>query len=89
MVAKRIRGLHQCVCTCFKVQKSAASSQHFTGGSSSSAFPAIYLGFTIFGEIFAYATVFLVFFKNPTIQVVTFRLCGQRRILIKNTLYWN
>ena len=31
--------------------------------------PAISLGFTILGEIFAYVTVF-----NPTIKVVTFRL---------------
>ena len=35
--------------------------------------PAIYLGFTILGEIFAYVTVF---FFNPTIEVVTFRLRG-------------
>ena len=34
--------------------------------------PAISLGFTIFGEIFAYVTVFF----NPTIKVVTFRLRG-------------
>ena len=33
--------------------------------------PAISLGFTIWGEIFAYVTVF-----NPTIEVVTFRLRG-------------
>ena len=33
--------------------------------------PAISLGFTIFGEIFAYVTVF-----NPTIEVVTFCLRG-------------
>ena len=33
--------------------------------------PAISLRFTILGEIFAYVTVF-----NPTIEVVTFRLCG-------------
>ena len=32
---------------------------------------AISLGFTILGEIFAYVTVF-----NPTIEVVTCRLCG-------------
>ena len=37
----------------------------------SSAFPAISLGFTILGEIFAYMTFF-----NPTIEVVTFRLHG-------------
>ena len=40
-------------------------------GSSSSAFPAISLGFTILGEIFAYVTVF-----SPTTEVATFRLCG-------------
>ena len=39
---------------------------------SPSAFPAIYLGFTSFGEIFAYVTVF-----HPTIEVVTFRLRGR------------
>ena len=33
--------------------------------------PAISLGFTTLGEIFAYVTVF-----NPTIKVVTFRLRG-------------
>ena len=38
--------------------------------SSSSAFPARYQGFTIFGEIFAYVTIF-----NPT-TVVTFSLHG-------------
>ena len=38
--------------------------------SSSSVFPAISLGFTILGAIFAYVTVFF----NPTIEVVTFRL---------------
>ena len=30
--------------------------------SSSSAFPAISIGFTIWGEIFAYVTVFVVLF---------------------------
>ena len=35
--------------------------------SSSSAFPALSLGFTILGEIFVYVTIF-----NPTIEVVTF-----------------
>ena len=40
-----------------------------TNTSSSFAFPAISLGFTIFGEIFMYVTVFY-----PTIEVVTFRL---------------
>ena len=44
-----------------------------TGRSSSSTFPAIPLGFTIFGEIFAYVTVFCF---NPNIEVVTFRLRG-------------
>ena len=49
--------------------------------SSSSVFSAFSLGFTILGEIFAYVTVFLFagfffFFFNPTIEVVTFRLCG-------------
>ena len=34
--------------------------------------PAISLGFTTLGEIFAYVTVFF----NPTIKVVTFRLRG-------------
>ena len=43
---------------------------------SSSAFPAISLGFTIFGEVFVYVTVFVVFFFYPTIEVVTFCLCG-------------
>ena len=38
---------------------------------SSSMFPAISVGFIIFGEIFVYVTVF-----NPTIEVVTFCLCG-------------
>ena len=42
------------------------------GGTSSSAFPARSLGFTIFGgKIFAYVTIF-----NPTIEVVTFCLHG-------------
>ena len=40
-----------------------------SSSSSSSAYPAIAVGFIILGEIFAYATVF-----NPTIEVVTFRL---------------
>ena len=35
-------------------------------------FPAISLGFTIFGEICAYVTLFL----NPIIEVVTFCLHG-------------
>ena len=39
--------------------------------SSSSAFQARPLGFTILGEIFAYVTV-----CNPNIEVVTFRLRG-------------
>ena len=39
---------------------------------SSSAFPTGSLGFTIFGEIFAYVTI--VF--NPTIEVVSFQLHG-------------
>ena len=43
--------------------------------SSSSAFPALCLWFTILGEIFAYMTGF-VFFFNPTIEVVTFRPHG-------------
>ena len=35
------------------------------------------VGFTILGEVFAYETVFLFcFFFNPTIEVVTFHLCG-------------
>ena len=42
--------------------------------SSSPAFPAISLGFTILDEILAYATVFCCF--NPTIEVVTSRLRG-------------
>ena len=43
--------------------------------SSSSAFPAIFLGFTILGEIFAYVIVCLfVLFVCPTTEVVTFRL---------------
>ena len=47
------------------------------GSSSSSVFPAISLGFTIFGEIFAYVTDFcFVLFFNPTIEVVTFHLHG-------------
>ena len=33
--------------------------------------PAISLGLTILGEMFAYVTIF-----NPTIEVVTFCLCG-------------
>ena len=38
--------------------------------------PAIPLGFTILGEIFAYVTLFLFFLCfYPTIEVVTFRLC--------------
>ena len=41
-----------------------------------SAFPAMPLGFTNFGEIFTYVTVFVCFFSNPTIEVVTFCLCG-------------
>ena len=40
--------------------------------SSSSALPAISVGCTIFGEIFVYVTIFF----NPTVEVVTFRLCG-------------
>ena len=39
--------------------------------SSFSGFPAISLKFTIFGEIFAYVTIF-----SPTIEVVTFCLRG-------------
>ena len=39
--------------------------------SSSSEFPAISLGLTTLGEIFAYVIVF-----NPTTEEVTFRLCG-------------
>ena len=35
-------------------------------------YPAMSLGFTILGEIFAYVTVFV----NLTIEVVTFRLRG-------------
>ena len=48
--------------------------QHFTltrFSQTSSRFPAISLGFTVLGEIFAYVTVFI-----PTIEVVTFRLRG-------------
>ena len=46
--------------------------------SSSCAFPATSLGFTVLGEIFAYETVFFFFFffLNPTIEVTTFRLRG-------------
>ena len=40
--------------------------------SSSSAFPALSLGFIIFGEIFVYVTIFFY----PIIEVVTFCLCG-------------
>ena len=40
--------------------------------SSSSAFPAKSLGFTIFGEVFAHETIFF----NPTKGVVTFCLHG-------------
>ena len=36
-----------------------------------STFPATSLGFIFTGEIFAY------FFITPTIEVVTFRLCGR------------
>ena len=38
------------------------------------------MGFTIFSEIFAHVAVFFKFKKNfnPTIEVVTFRLCGWR-----------
>ena len=39
--------------------------------SSSSVYPALSLEFTFFGEIFVNVTVF-----NPTIEIVTFRLCG-------------
>ena len=39
---------------------------------SPSLCPAIFLGFTSLGEIFAYDC----FFFNPTIEVVTFCLCG-------------
>ena len=42
-----------------------------SSSSSSSAFPAIYLGFTSLGEIFANVTIF-----NQTIEVVTFHLHG-------------
>ena len=38
---------------------------------SSSVFPAVSLGFIIFGEIFAYVTVF-----SPTTEVVPFHLHG-------------
>ena len=36
------------------------------------------LGFIIFGEMFVYVAVFcfLLLFFNPTIEVVTFCLCG-------------
>ena len=40
--------------------------------SCSSVFPAISLGFTILGAIFAYVPLK----KNSTIEVVTFCLCG-------------
>ena len=46
------------------------TNSHSTSSSSYSS-PAISLGFTILGEIFAYETVF-----NPTIEVVIFRLRG-------------
>ena len=45
-----------------------------SASSSSSVFPAISLGFTIFCEIFPYVTVF---FFNPTIEAVTFCLHGR------------
>ena len=54
--------------------------KYLSPSSSSSAFPAISLGFTILGEIFAYVTVFLFFFLNPIIEVVPFCLC--RRCLL-------
>ena len=41
--------------------------------SSSAAFPAISLRFTIYDEIFAHVSVF-----NPTTEVVTLRLSGWR-----------
>ena len=48
--------------------------------SFSSVFLAKSLRFIILGEIFAYATVFrfvfFLFFFNPTIEVITFRLRG-------------
>ena len=37
---------------------SSSSSSSTSSSSSSSVFPVISLGFTIFGEIFAYVTVF-------------------------------
>ena len=43
--------------------------------SSSSVLPVIYLGFTIFREIFAYVAFFFFFF-NPAVEIVTFHLCG-------------
>ena len=44
--------------------------QYYT--SSSSAFPGVSVGFTIFGEIFVYVTI-----SNPTIEVVTLNAgCG-------------
>ena len=45
--------------------------------SSSSAFPAISLGFTSNGEIFAYVTVY-----NPTIEAVTFHFHGQSMLSV-------
>ena len=45
--------------------------------SSSSAFPARSMGFTIFSEIFACDPFFVcVFFFYPAMEIATFRLCG-------------
>ena len=44
---------------------------YIPSSSSWSAFLAISLGLTIFGEIFAYVTLF---FFNPTMEVATFLL---------------
>ena len=38
--------------------------------------PVRSLGFPILGEIFAYVTFLFIYFLNPTIEVVTFRLHG-------------
>ena len=44
----------------------------FLTWESSSLYTTVSLGFAIFGEIFAYVTIFF----NPTIEVITFCLCG-------------
>ena len=60
--------MRTCICACMCTYVLARAYMRVSL-SSFSAFPAIFLRFTILDEIFAYVTVFF----NPTIEVDTFR----------------